>query len=170
MKQRVFKIFVRSCLPLLGALLLTACGFQLRGKADASLSSRFATVYLSESLPREGFFYQRLHHLIIVNGGHPGAKETARTEVAVTPVVSKQRQIALSSSGTLKEYERTFTTVVTVTDLQSSIRLGSRKISSQKNIQLDDLAVLAGEEQSSIIRKAAERDLAQAVIRYLESF
>ncbi len=161
---------LRFILLLTALWVLSACGFQLRGTANTQLSARFNKTYLVNALVTNDFFYQSIHQLIIANGGQIVDKQAALIAVNITPIRSSQRQIALSGNGALKEYERTFSTTVTLVDLQNNKQLGSREITTTRNIQLDDRLVLAGEEQSAIIRREAERALAQSIMRYLQSF
>ncbi len=161
---------LRFILLLTTLWVLSACGFQLRGSANTHLSARFAKTYLVNALVTNDFFYQSIHRLIVANGGQIVDKQEALVAVNITPIRSSQRQIAISGNGALKEYERTFSTTVTLVDLSNGHQLGSREITTARNIQLDDRLVLAGEEQSAIIRREAERTLAQSIMRYLESF
>ncbi|MPV85206.1 LPS-assembly lipoprotein LptE [Ostreibacterium oceani] len=157
-----------SCLLMLGNL---GCGFQLKGTAT-QLSTRFDSTYVNpiDTLKNNGLSRQ-LERLINVNGGKTVANiDDASIAVNITPVTTQSRQIALSSDASLKEYERIYTTTVTVTDLQSGVQLGQRQLSSTRHVQLDDRKVLAGEEQSKITQDSAERDLAYRIMHYLTAF
>lgn len=160
---------MRILIAVLCSFLMVGCGFKLRG-IDTQLSDRFAQTYVSSGDSLESDFSRKIKQLIHVNGGQVVAREFAQLKVHVTPVKVYSRQIALSDSGAIKEFERTYSTVVTLVDLSNGIQLGSRQISTTRFIQLDDRRVLAGEEQSEVTENNAENALAQSVIRYLESF
>lgn len=150
-------------------MVLAGCGFALRG-TTTPLPERFAKTYFHETLVAEDALHRRVKQLIVVSGGQLVAKDNATVGVNISAVKEQSRQIALSGNGAIKEYERTFSTTVTVTEIATSIQLGSRVLSTTRNVQLDERRVLAGEEQSSVTKEVAERALAQAVIRYLKSF
>lgn len=151
-------------------MFLSGCGFALRG-TTTPLPTRFAKTYFHETLASEDALHRRVKQLIVVGGGQLLDDTTEATvSVAVGAVQIRSRQIALSGNGAIKEFERTYSTTVTVTEMPTGIQLGSRVLSTTRNVQLDDRRVLAGEEQSSVTKEVAERALAQAVIQYLKSF
>lgn len=152
---------------ILVSFFMTACGFQLRGLSH-NLSQQFSAVYMQEADNQA--FQEKVRKLITANGGQLVAKDRATIALYLSPVTTSSRQISLSSSGSLKEYERIYRTKVTIVDLTNQTQLGSRSISNTQYLQLDDLSPLAGEEQSKISLTAAESDLAQAVMSYLSTF
>lgn len=156
-------------LSLIISLLLTACGFQLRG-SNQSLSEKFQHTYVADHLSEDGLFLRQIKQLIALNGGQIVDKAAAQVALSLTPITTSSRQIAIAGSGTLKEYERTYEVTVTLVDMSNQVQLGSRTLSVVRNIQLDDSNVLAGEERSETTYRVAERALAQSVLRYLESF
>lgn len=160
---------LRFFFPLLLLTILSGCGFKLRG-TDTQLSERFQHTFFDENTAIESDFAKKIKQLLTVNGANLVTRQQANIGIHITPIKAYSRQIALSGSGAIKEYERTFSTVVTLTDLKNGIQLGSRSIETTRLVQLDDRRVLAGEEQSEITKNAAEHALAQSIIRYLESF
>ncbi|PIE45254.1 MAG: hypothetical protein CSA45_03665 [Gammaproteobacteria bacterium] len=149
--------------------IVTGCGFHLRGVGD-QLSSRFEKTYFSETSANNSGFSRQLKRLIALNGGHLVAKADAQLAVNVEPISVKSRQVALTSTSTLKEYEYTYATVVTVVDLTNGVQLGSRRISTSRLLQIDESSGLAGDERKTISQQEAARTLAQSVIGYLQSF
>lgn len=149
------------------SFLMTACGFQLRG-LNHNLSQQFSAVYMQETDNQA--FQEKIKKLITANGGQLVAKDKATIALYVSPVTVSSRQISLSSSGSLKEYERTYQTKITIVNITDQTQLGSRSITNTQYLQLDDLSPQAGEEQSKISLTAAENDLAQAVMSYLSTF
>lgn len=156
-------------LGLLFGLVLSGCGFHLRG-SSVLLPDLFKKTYFKENLVIDDNFERRVKDLIVAGGGKLVSREQADVGVALSEVNVRSRQVALSSSGSTKEYERTYKATVTVTDLKTGAQLGSREVSTVRNLQLDSGQVLAGEEQSVTTQKEAERSLAQAVMRYLKTF
>lgn len=159
-------------LATLGVLIffgLSGCGFALRG-VSSPLPERFAKTYLQDVMVPNNRFQRRIEQLIVLGGGHSVERDVANVKISVSDITTYSRQIALSGNGAAKEYERTFSTTVTITDLTTGIQLGSRQLSTTRNIQLDDRNVLAGEEQSEVTQSAAEHALANAVYQYLKTF
>ncbi len=150
-------------------LCLSSCGFALRG-TTTPLPARFDKTYFHDTLEEQEALHRRVKQLIIVGGGHLVPKAQATVAVNVGPVSMSSRQIALSGNGAIKEFERTYSTTVTVTEVATGIQLGSRVLSTTRNVQLDDRRALAGEEQSAVTKDVAERALSQAVMQYLKSF
>lgn len=158
------------------ASILTACGFHLRGLDTGKLSKQFQKTYLSEDTDKvvhtdnHSPFYQSVKQLIQANGGILTDKGQSNIIVILSPITTHSRQIALANKGLLKEYERTYKATVTVIDNSNNAQLGSRVVSTVKDIQLNDNQVLASEEQTEITNKDAYQSLAQSVLLYLQSF
>lgn len=151
------------------SMILSGCGFQLRGTQDV-LPSIFQQTYLADnSLENEQLRHQVKQQLHL-NGGQIVDKKLATVSVSLSPISEDSRQVAIAGAGTLKEYERTYRVTVTVVDLNSQVQLGSRTINVVRNIQLDDSKVLAGEERSDVLRSVAERSLSQQIMQYFKSF
>lgn len=160
-----FFLLLNCCL----LMLLSGCGFALRG-TTTPLPARFEKTYFHEIQHTDDTLHRRVKRLITLSGGKLVERSEASVSIALTKVEISSRQIALSGNGSVKEYERTYYTTVTVTEITTGIQLGSRVLSTKHNVQLDDRRVLAGEEQSAVTQDVAERSLAQAVMRYLKSF
>ncbi len=150
-------------------LSLTACGFRPRGY-NKDLSERFSATYLDYLDDPEVGLGRELKRLITYNGGAVVEPENARITVAFSPISELARQVALSGDGSFKEYERTYTTLVQVTDNETGIMLGSREIRTTRYVQEDERRILASEEQLEISKKSAAKDLAAKILRYLEQF
>lgn len=151
------------------AFIVAGCGFQLRGTSNP-LPQRFQQTYLAEDLSANEHFYRQVKQLIHLNEGRLVSQAQAKVTLFLSPITVKSRQIALAGTGTLKEYEKNYQLTVKLVETASHAQLGSREISVSRTIQIDDSKVLAGEETLEIAQKAAERSLAQSVIRYLKSF
>ncbi len=161
------RIVLIGCL----ACMLTACGFQLRGLNTGKLSKQFQKTYLSEeSNQPHSNFYWSVKQLIQTNGGILTDKKQANITVMLSPITTHSRQIAVADKGLVKEYERTYKATITVIDNSNNAQLGSRIVSTIKDIQLSDNQVLASEEQTEITDKEAYQSLAQSVLLYLQSF
>lgn len=153
---------------ILMSFLVTACGFQLCG-LNQNLSNQFSHIYIEETSANPSF-QEKVKTLISKSGGKLVSKAAATKAIYLTPISTSSRQISLSSSGSLKEYERTYQTTVTVVDIKAGVQLGRRTLSNTQYLQLDSLTPQAGEEQTLISLAAAENDLAQAVMSYLSTF
>lgn len=156
---------------LLGMVLfLTAgCGFQLRGTSNP-LAQRFQQTYLAEDLSVNERFYRQIKQLIHLNKGRLVKQDQAKVTLFLSPITVTSRQLALAGAGTLKEYEKTYQLTIRVVETATQAQLGSSLLTVRRSIQVDDSKVLAGEETTEIAQKAAERSLAQSVLRYLKSF
>ncbi len=149
-------------------LFVASCGFHLRGYDESSqLSARFDKTYVQIS---DNYLESQIKRLINNSGGKVVKDDEAITKVSISSIKKDKRQIALSGDGSLKEYEQTYNITVTVSDISNGIQLGNRKLSTIKFIQLDSRKILAGEEQSDIVKKNATRELAKRVMSYLRAF
>ncbi|PID63734.1 MAG: hypothetical protein CR974_01195 [Gammaproteobacteria bacterium] len=160
---------MRSLITLITTvLLLSGCGFALRGTA-IPLPERFTQTYFKDSLGINNRFERRLRQQIELGGGQLVDEEQAKVSITVSPIKERSRQMALSSNGYAKEYERTYSTTITVVNLKTGVQLGNRTVTSVQNLQLDDRHVLAGEEESDTIRDIAEQELVRQMMQYLKT-
>lgn len=163
------KITIMLATLILSGLLLSSCGFKLRG-TGIQLSAKFQKTYIDDDNINDTNFYDRIKKLIVLNGARLVDQKQAIIGVHFSPIKVSSRQIALSDNGSLKEYEKTYSTTITVIDESNDIHLGSRVITTVRNVQLDDEHVLANEEQMNTTSEDAYHTLAQSVLLYLQSY
>ncbi|MDQ5881630.1 MAG: LPS-assembly lipoprotein [Pseudomonadota bacterium] len=144
-------------------LLLTACGFQLRGAYNLPYESLFI------SLPDASVIGAGLKRQIRAGGGTrlvDTMEEAQGTFLQVTEV--RERQIlSLSSAGRVREVRLRFRYAYRVVDAKGRELVPTTGVELTRDISYDDSAVLAKEQEEQLLWRDMENDLVQQLLRRL---
>jgi LPS-assembly lipoprotein len=154
----------RVFLYLVMALMLSACGFQLRGAID--LSEELAPVYIEQGtllgLARE------IKSLLATNKIKVVDKESeSRSTLVLQKEVRGRRLLSVDGSGRAKEYLLTY-------EVHFIIRLkGSAdsrdSLSISRSLLFDPDAVLAVSNESEILYRDMQRDISRLILLKLQA-
>ena len=153
-------------LGLVGALLLSACGFQLRG-SDGSYSMPFKSIYLafSDQSPLGIELRRHLRAGDTVNVVADPAQADALFDV-LSEARGKQI-LSLNSQGRVREYLLTYTLVFRVRDNKGNELLGPTEINLKRPITFNETQVLAKESEEVLLYRDMQTDLVQQIMRRL---
>jgi len=148
----------------LAVMLVSACGFHVRG--DASLSARMRAPYLAVP-DRYTPFHAELQRSLQAAGAEPAASpETATALVRVWVDETGRNILAISARNTPQEYEVYYRVEYSVTAGGEEI-LPRQQVVLAREYAYDETAVLAKEHEERDIVQALARDLATLVTRRL---
>lgn len=151
---------------LITVLFLTACGFKPAGVAD--LPSDLQSVYVDVAANKP--LATLTAKLITQNGGKLVDKDVATTHVLISPMQRRERLVALSNNGAVKERERVYFATVRLVDRKSQVVTETRAVETRRFFQTDDTKKLSSPARERIVRDAAMRELASDILRYLATF
>lgn len=150
----------RVVAPLLAAVLLAGCGFQLRGAVP--LSGRMAEPYLDAG-DRYTPLYRELAASLEAAGARLASSRDDATAVVRIHVDEHGRDVlSISARNTPQEYEVYYT-------VEYSVSAGGEEVLPRQRLRLtrdyayDDRAVLAKQHEERDILEALARDLAALV-------
>jgi LPS-assembly lipoprotein len=147
----------------LATLLLSACGFHLRG----AYSLPFETLYIAQPESTE------LHAIIKRNVEASTSTRVVRTPQEARATLSVlgdapvKKILSLNSAGRVREYqlERTFT--FRVTDPKGQEFLPQSTIRISRDMTFDDAAVLSKQAEETLLWRDIQTDLVQQLLRRL---
>ena len=146
------------------ALLLYACGFQLRGAID--LSEDIAPVYIEQGSSFE--LAREIRSLLATNKIKVVNKESQSKSTLVLVQEGRERRLlSVDSSGRAKEYLLTYTVNFIIRVKESSDISDSLSIS--RSLLFDPDAVLAVSNESEILYKDMQRDIARLILLRLQA-
>ena len=145
------------------ALMLSACGFALRGPVSFPFASIF--VGLPDSSPLGG----ELKRNIRANGKTVVAKEITAAEVVLEVLAEtrEKRILSLNSQGRVREYDLLYTLRFRVRDQAGKEVLSPTDISLKRNISFNETQVLAKEAEEVLLYRDMQSDLVQQIMRRL---
>jgi LPS-assembly lipoprotein len=153
-------------LALLLALLLSGCGFHLQG--TAKLPAGLHKVYVAATDELSPFAVELDRALKDSGAEIAGSAAEADAIIRVAQDRTGRRVLSVSSRNTPQEYQAYYS-------LQYSIDRGGKQAVPQQEIELtrsysfSESDALAKDREEAILREAMARDLADLVLRRLES-
>lgn len=146
-------------------MLLTACGFHLRGHAG-SVTLAFQSVYLKAA--NETPFVMDLRSALTANKVEisPSSDQATITLEIISDATEKQIQ-SLSSAGKILEYQLRYRVSLRAYDLQQNVWLPQEEILLMRTLAYDDTQVLAKEQEQELLYKDMRSDAVQQTLRRL---
>jgi LPS-assembly lipoprotein len=156
---------------LLLALLLTGCGFKLRGQSD--LPPVLAKTYIKTNQPAgapPSTLAQTLARLLASNRAQIlTSPEQATAIIEILKEESKTRTLAANRSGNVREYTLTYSVEYRVTRANGTVLLAHDQITSSRDLIYSETAVLGKQEGENLALRELENDAARTLLRRLEA-
>lgn len=158
---------LRTVLALLAlAMLLGACGFQLRGEAD--LPAEMAATQMLVDDPYSTLA-RRVRTMLEQNGVEfvEAARATAILEIPVNEVVTSVLTIA--DNARVREYRVSHTVQFRLTDAGGTELLTMQTLHQSREISFDEQRILASSREQEYLKEDLAADLARLLVNRLES-
>jgi LPS-assembly lipoprotein len=147
-------------------MLLSACGFQLRGSSSQA-NLPFKTVYLS--LPDTSPLGNELRRYLRANGDVAIATD-AKSAQAVIDVLSETRQkviLTLNTQGRVREYSLFYRITFRVKDAADKELLAPTEIVLKRDMSFNEAQAIAKEKEEELLYRDMQSDLVQQILRRL---
>ena len=153
---------MRISLTLVLALLLAACGFQLRGTADLP----FDTLYMPSTAGGIALDLKRN----IQSGTRTKVVDDPKQAQAVLEFVQELREksiLSLASTGRVREYQLRYRVGFRVHDGKGGEFLPQNTIELTRDVTFNDAVVLAKQEEDQLLYRDMQFDMVQQIMRRL---
>ncbi|HTY02230.1 MAG TPA: LPS assembly lipoprotein LptE [Rhodocyclaceae bacterium] len=150
-------------LIVVATLLLSACGFHLRG----AYSMPFDTLYIA--LPETADLRAVIKRTVEASTQTrvvDDAKD-AQATLQILADLPEKKILALNSAGRVREYQLTRTFVFKVTDGKSGEYLPQSTLAINRDMTFDDSQVLAKAAEETLLWRDIQNDLVQQLLRRL---
>tara|TARA_R100000005_G_scaffold86226_1_gene55006 strand:+ start:1876 stop:2394 length:519 start_codon:yes stop_codon:yes gene_type:complete len=156
---------VRIASILLLAVLLSACGFQLRGAASSTgLPAEWRQLHLETGSPNSEFT-RELRSRFSANGIEWVDRKEAAYILQLEPERFSQRNLSLTSEARAAEFELTLQTRFTVRAPDGTIAMESSEALVTKQMENDPSNVVGKAEEIRILQAEMRGELAQQILR-----
>lgn len=157
---------MRSALLLSVLLLLSACGFHMRGHNSQGVTYAFHSVYLKS--PADTPFTTELRLNLELNK-LVLAKSAAQADLTLDIVseVTDKQIIGLSGAGQVREYQLRYRVSLRAYDMQQREWMPADEILLQRSLTYDDSQILAKEQEELMLYRDMRSDAVQQVMRRL---
>ena len=160
----------RISLVLGTALLLSACGFQLRGTGGISVSDEWRSMYLVTSNPNSEFS-REVRTRFAANGiTWQEEKSQANYQVVLGPERFSQRNLSLNAEARAAEFELTMRSTFSVRDDAGRQVMPDTTGSVVKQMENDPRNVVGKAEEVRILKSEMRGELAQQILRRIAFF
>lgn len=156
----------RLLIPFVFIVMLTSCGFHLRGTGD-NLNLPFSTIYLGFSSASQ--LGGELKRNIRAYGGTKVVSDPKAAQ-AIVDVLAETKDksiLSLNSQGRVREYTLTYALRFRVKDNQAKELLEPTEIVLKRSISFNENQVLAKEEEEAFLYRDMQTDLVQQLMRRL---
>ena len=162
---RGFTLLLAIC-----CLLLTSCGFQLRGASSVTLPQelRLLRVAMGDGFPPLLVEVRNSLRLL----GNVRLTEDVTVPVPVLNLLGEQsvnEVLSIDSSGRINAYLLSYRVDFSLTGADGKALLPAQAVKLQREYTFDRLNVLATERQSEFLQNEMRRDAAQQILRRLAS-
>lgn len=147
-------------------LALSACGFQLRG-SGGSAALPFETVYVG--LPDTSPLGNELRRYIRASGNTSLVTDPKAAQ-ALVEVLAETRDkavLSLNSQGRVREYSLFYKLRFRVVDTAGKELLAPTDITLKRDISFNESAVMAKEQEETMLYREMQSDMVQQVLRRL---
>jgi LPS-assembly lipoprotein len=154
-----------AILAMLAAALTASCGFQLRGRADLP----FDTLYV-EGMDYSAFTGQ-LRRTIQTGSNTRLTENPAGAQAILTLMGESQERtiLALSSGGTVKEFQLRYRVSFRVHDGKGREWLPVGEVVLRRDLTYDDTQVLAKEAEAQVLFRDMQSDAVNQVLRRIQA-
>lgn len=156
---------MRIVLALLTAIVITGCGFQLRGSTSAQLPYKTFYVALPENAEL-GLWLRRY----IESSGSTQLTTTAEKAEAVLQQLYDNRQktiLSVNAQGQVREYRLQVTYGFRIVDARNRVLVPPNEISVSRDLTYDASAVLAKEQEEALLWRDINFDVVAQIMRRL---
>ena len=150
-------------LLILTVLLLTACGFHLRGQAGMP----FKTLYLDAPNSNTPFVNDLRRNLEANKVKLVGSAEQADVILNIVSELPDKQILTLGGSGRVNEFELRYRVSLRAYDLKGMDWIPAEEMMLRRDYSYDDTKVLAKEQEEMLLYQSMISDMVQQVVRRL---
>lgn len=152
---------MRALISVMLALMLAACGFQLRGAQPLPFSS----LYIAENWELGAALRRNIRAL-----GSTQLAQTPQEAQAIFTTIGEAREkiiLSLSATGRVREFQLRYRFAYRVHDLKGREFVPPTEIILVRDISFSDERVLAKEQEEVLLYRDMQNDMVQQVLRRL---
>ncbi|MFZ2300919.1 MAG: LPS assembly lipoprotein LptE [Gallionella sp.] len=150
---------------LLTALLLSSCGFHLRGHSGAEM--QFGALYLDASNPGTPFITDLRRSLETNKIKLAKTAEQADVVLNIVSEIPEKQILTLGGSGRVNEFQLIYRVSLRAYDLKGREWIPAEEMVLRRDYYYDDTKVLAKEAEEASLYQSMRSDMVQQIVRRL---
>ena len=152
----------RAGATLLVALLLSACGFHLRGEVE--LPPVMEATYIESKNPYTGMARALRDELAAAGAQVVESEQAASAVLHIIREISENRILSVGSTGKASEYELFNEVVFSLTDAEEKVLIKPQSLRMTRDLVFDETELLGKISEAEGIHKQMRRNLARQII------
>ncbi len=154
---------IRMIISSLAVLLLTACGFHLRGHAGMP----FDTLYLEAANSGTPFIAELRRNLEANKVRLVNSTEKADVVLNIVLEIPEKQILTLGGSGRVTEFQLRYRVSLRAYDLKGNDWIPAEEIILRRDFTYDDTKILAKESEEVLLYQSMRSDMVQQIVRRL---
>ena len=154
------------CLAAVAILLLTGCGFHLRGTGNAQLALSVIHVTSNDAY---GEMQQALERALTEAGVKLVPADKAAYSVHLLTERRTRRSVATTSDVQVAEYGLKMEVSFELTDAAGKQVIAPTTVTSQRIYRFDNSSLVGSDEEENLLNKEMRRDIASQIIRRIDA-
>ena len=150
-------------LVVFAVVLLTACGFHMRGQAGMP----FATLYIDAAVPNTPFIAELRRNMELNNVKLVHTAEQADLVLNIAFEIPEKQILSLAGSGRVNEYQLRYRVSLRAYDKQRQDWIPAEEMVQRRDYSYSDAAILAKEQEEILLYKSMRDDMVQQIVRRL---
>lgn len=150
-------------LVLLSVILLTACGFHLRGEARMP----FASLYIEAASPNSPLIAEIRRDLEANNVKLVSTPDKADVILNIASDTTDKQILTLGGSGRVSEFQLRYRVSLRAYDREQREWLAADELQLNRDFSYNDAQILAKEAEEALLYQTMRSDMAQQIIRRL---
>jgi LPS-assembly lipoprotein len=147
----------------LAVLLLTACGFHLRGQTSLS----FHSIYLSAPNLTSPFISELRRNLLANKVALATSAEQADVILDIVSENTEKQVLTLGADGRVNEYRLIYRVSLRAYNQQQQDWIPAEEMTQRRDFSYDDTQILAKEAEESLLYQSMRSDMVQQILRRL---
>ena len=144
-------------------LLLSACGFHLRGQAGMP----FDTLYLDAANPQSAFIADLRRNLEANNVKLVNSAEQADVVLNIVSEIPEKQILTLGGSGRVNEFQLLYRVSLRAYDLKRQDWIPAVEMVQRRDYLYDDTKILAKEAEEALLYQSMRSDMVRQIVRRL---
>jgi len=146
-------------------LLLSACGFHVRGQGGFTFP--FQTLFIKTSNANAPFILDLKRAMQLYNIKLVDSPENAQLTLHIVSEITSKQILSLSTTGRILEYQLIYRVSLRAYDSQQQEWIPADEIVLQNYLAFDNIQILAKEMEETLLYQAMRKDAVQQILRRL---
>jgi len=152
-----------KCAIVLATLLLTACGFHLRGQVGMP----FQSIYLIAPNLNSPFVNELRRNLVVNKVSLASGAEPSDVVLNIVSENTEKQVLSLGSDGRVNEYRLIYRVSLRAYNQRQQEWIPAEDMSLRRDFSYDDTQILAKEAEETLLYQSMRTDMVQQIVRRL---